>query len=621
HWRVAVAPEPHDDDDDLQVDDGLSPHERESIVVARRLRELFDAGAHQPRDVAILVRRGKAAVPLARALGRVGVAASVVGGDGFYVRPEIADVVAALTLAVDPSDELAVLTVLRSPLVALVDDHVIALYQTLPKQRGLTWPSVLAALTDVELLHETERERVRGFDAVLRTIHARLHGSAFEGGGLARALDAIVDDAGYAASCAVEHDADLRLRNLEKLRALVASSKESALVALARLGDAIDDPPPEPLAALLSPSDDAVRIMTIHQAKGLEFPVVILADAGSGLRSESDDIGCDPLLGLAVTARGRPIAACAQRSGRSGAPTAIQRVRKKLRERNECELARVLYVALTRARDRIYVVGEPRRAGPGSLLGVLEMVRAAHSATFDALLPRVDVKARLEPEQERALPSALTAHSDGAAAMLRAPEPLPAAPRKLRAHDIGRGADAAIERLDDDEQPRLPPRTAGRLAHAIIALVAAEAPELIGDDDTLRIAVENAARACGAHDAPESILGACRATLAHPIQALLDAGASLSFNEPVSLPSGDVVVDGRADLVVRTDDGRVVVVELKLGHEPARVQASIYAAALEHSGAVDVHVALWEVGDRAPAAPAPLDHALVARALDDARAR
>src|SRR6185436_695299 len=107
-----------------------------------------------------------------------------------------------------------------------------------------------------------------------------------------------------------------RVRNLEKLRAMVELSKESALVTLSRLAAAVDDPPPEPLAPIV---DDGVRIMTIHQAKGLEFPAVILADAGSGLRGETDDVAFDAAVGLAVPARGRPIAACAQKAARGPA--------------------------------------------------------------------------------------------------------------------------------------------------------------------------------------------------------------------------------------------------------------------------------------------------------------
>jgi ATP-dependent helicase/nuclease subunit A len=628
HWRVA----PRSDEEPA-----LTPHELESLVVARRLQELFEEGRCRAGDVAILVRRGKAAVPLARALGRAGIRAEIVGGDGFYVRPEVSDVIAGLTLATDPSDELAVLTVLRSPLVAVPDDQILALYESLPQRpRGLTWPRAVEACQDARIAEDV-RARVRAFDAVLATVQKRLHAPSAPGGPVARAIDALLDDAGYAAACAVEPDATLRLRNLEKLRALAEredKQRETALVTVARLAAAIDDPPPEPLAGLEAddaafgagpdePTPGAVRIMTIHQAKGLEFPVVVLADAGSGLKGESDDVAFDADVGLAVTARGRPIAACApkgQRGARAGAVparTAIQAVRRRLRERNEGELARLLYVALTRARDRLYVVGAPRRTGTGSLLGLLELARDADPARFDALLPRLEVPAALPPRVADA-PPAGDEPTPGALAM---PAPQPPVRLRVRASELaarqlpqlGLGL---IRRAAEDEADRLPPRAAGRLAHAIIALVATEAPAALADPPAIERVVARAARACGVADAPPELLERCARTLGGPVRALLTDGYELSFEEPLWLARPSIVIEGKADLVARRDD-RTLVVELKLtearaGAAPALLQASAYAAALEQRGEPAVHLVTWALGAEPPP-PQPFGRALKSR--------
>ena len=670
HWLVAP-----------RLDDAatISPHELESMVVARRLREHIDAGHFAAGDVAILVRRGKAAVPLARALGRAGIAAVVIGGDGFFVRPEVADVVAALTLAADPTDELAVLTVLRSPLVGTPDDAILGLYQALPQRRGLTWPRVvehIAAVCAETHVHSAGADsaraglvdRVRAFDAVLATVNKRLHE-----GPLGRAIDALLDDGRYAAACAVEHDGELRLRNLEKLRYLVTGAgrgarSESALVAVARLAAALEDPPPEPLAVSSVEASErgAVRIMTIHQSKGLEFPVVVLADAGSALKGESDDIAFDPEIGLAVTARGRPIASCAQPSGRGRAfaPTAIQAVRRRLRERSESELARLLYVAVTRARDRLFVVGAPHRPGPGTLLGMLELVRASDGPALDALLPRAEVVASLVGLEPRTSTSA----SAEASALTAAPPLLARTRMRVRASDLGarlrtQTAMGFMKRepaaLEDDE--RLPPRAAGRLAHALVALVASERRDALVDSATLHVVLRRAARACGALEVPAELLQRCAVTLEGPLRQLLQEGYALSFEESLWLEREDVVVEGKADLIARAPSGargggRTLVVELKLTAEQAKgegpsqnamdlqsrsdrlgvgpaagsagagaglkrppresqgashfamhleaaqLQVAAYAAALEQRGEPGVAFAVWALGDGAPPA-------------------
>ena len=89
-------------------------------------RQNADA-ALEPGDVVVLVRRGRAAAIIGRALAERGVPVRVVGGDGFWRRPEVQDLVSALALVVDPRDDLAALAVLRSPLVAVPDDQILAL--------------------------------------------------------------------------------------------------------------------------------------------------------------------------------------------------------------------------------------------------------------------------------------------------------------------------------------------------------------------------------------------------------------------------------------------------------------------------------------------------------------
>jgi ATP-dependent exoDNAse (exonuclease V) beta subunit len=304
-------------------------------------------------------------------------------------------------------------------------------------------------------------------------------------------------------------------------------------------------------------------------------------------------------------------------------------VRRRLRERNECELARLLYVAVTRARDRLYVVGSPRRSGPGSLLGVLDLVRASDTPRFDALLPRIDVDAAPiaapRSEQARRLDTPQRSnYLSGARSFHERDGDSNAAPRRVRASRLAAAVDRQLglslpmpnassspsttpAHVDDDD--RLPPRPAGRLAHAIVALVATEARDSLSDWPRLRAVVERAAKANGVVDAPAALLDRCAATLHGPLRALVERGASLSFEEALSLDSNGVVVEGNADLIARVSD-RTIVVELKLAEARARssaaqLQVAAYAAALEQRGERAVHVAAWALGDVDPPAPSP----------------
>ncbi len=592
---------------------GLPSVEVDALLVGARLVALFNQGGLAPRDVVVLVRRGRAAAALGRALSQRGVPVRVVGGDGFWRRPEVQDVVSALALVVDAGDDLAALAVLRSPLVGVPDDQILALFEAWPTLReGFSWSGIVAAAGDA-LVERGVADRIRAFDALLLTLRSRL---AIEP--LTQAIDVLLDEGGYAVACAVEPDAALRLRHLEKLRALCAGRPEEGVLAIARLVDALDDPPPEPVLFDAPDDDDCVRIMTIHQSKGLEAAVVVLADAGIGLRSDSDDVVFDPVMGLAVSARGRPIHRCTPK-GSSSVLSALQRVRRARRLRDEEELRRLLYVALTRARRGLFVAGEARRRGVGSLLGLLDGARASDVAGFDALLPELVVDAiddvvmlrSKETKERNVVPAFVSGPVDDGKHLprLRASTLLARATPQL---SIGLSTEFGSGDNDDDV---LPPRARGRLAHAVIGLVASECPEVLGDASATKAAVHAALRATGAPHGngvtavDDALIARVVATLCGPVRGLLLEGRALIFEEPVVFVTDIAVVEGTADLVA-VGPKDTVVVELKLSAASARsaasavqVQACCAALAQRHEAAL--RYAVWAIGDAAPARTLP----------------
>jgi ATP-dependent helicase/nuclease subunit A len=110
----------------------------------------------------------------------------------------------------------------------------------------------------------------------------------------------------------------------------------------------IDEEPYEPQAQILGESENVVRLMTVHQAKGLEFPIVILADAGRGP-------GYDNTTPLLDSAHGLIMCETVG-SGSDEIPNAaLKRCRARVREEEDAEAVRLLYVAMTRARDRLII--------------------------------------------------------------------------------------------------------------------------------------------------------------------------------------------------------------------------------------------------------------------------
>ncbi len=565
---------------------------------------------HRPADITILTRRGRSTAVFGRALARRGVPVRVIGGDGFWRRPEILDVVSALSLVVDPRDELAAMTVLRSPLVGVSDDQILALFEGIPSDKGgFTWPRIVAA-SDDDLVDSEVRDRVRAFDALLTSIRAQLATKP-----LTHAIDTVVDDGGYAVACAIERDGPQRLRHLEKLRALSAGRPEDGVLGISRLVDAIDDPPAESIVFDAPVGEDAVRIMTVHQSKGLEAEIVILADAGIALRTDSDDVTWDADVGLAVSARGRAsFRASPKPSSSAVASTMMQRVRRAKRTRDEAELARLLYVALTRARQRLFVVGEPRRRGPGSMLGLLEMARTSQPEAFEHLLPSEVIDSVDEQRRYRTLQTSETStetpRTSAPAAVAVAAVPRVRASvlhaRAMPQLSIGLIGEAFGEHEDDI----IPPRARGRLAHAIIGLVATELPHVLDDRVTASSAARRAEEAIGAPPGAvdDALHDRIVTTLTGPLRRLRDEGRRFSIEVPTVLTLDAAVVEGTADLVA-DNAHNVIVVEFKLSVGAARSEAALTqvqacCAGLEQQGEQrPLRFACWGIGEAEPPQP------------------
>ena len=343
---------------------GLSPARAEAGFVAQRVRRLIVEEGWRPGDVAVLLRSFTHVREYEEALRAAGVAAYVVEGRGYYEREELHEVLAALHVLVNPHDEPALLTVLRSPFVGLSDDALYLIRLHADSRGALTLWEGLQQGIPAELT-SAETSRLALFVERLGKLRRRLGAP-----GLASLLAELIESFDYDLVLLQEQDGRRRYANLRKLMRLADEfeSVEGPDVAafvryVSRKKDLAADK--EGNAALLAEDADVVRVMTIHKAKGLEFPVVVVGGLGSSVSGGSTPlcfVGRRGELGLSLKGPGgdvfpRLTLGCAE---------ALQ---AEAAEVEAAEEVRLIYVAVTRAEERLVLTGSLSRGRAGGVLG------------------------------------------------------------------------------------------------------------------------------------------------------------------------------------------------------------------------------------------------------------
>lgn len=353
----------------------VQAREIEARAIAARIRAVVDPdgensvcvsdkdGARRPAtagDVVVLLRRLTDVDAYRRALQAVGLQAVVIGSGGFYRRQEVFDCVQAVEAALRPEDPIVLMSFLRSPMVGVSDDM---LYRAMRDWNYRSGISLLDHLSADET--DISGRLARGIE--LRSELARRADSETA----VSTLTWLFDRTGYEAVLAALPDATQRRRNLERLISLAdrAPSSDTTLLSdwIAALRQYMVRPPRDRDAALPEVGDQ-VRLMSIHQAKGAEFPVVVLADLGGYGQSRMGTVDFDPELGV--------VAKAWDEEALDWVPTRSRNIAKEnKRVRDASEEARLFYVAATRARDHLIL-----SSGSGAhwwLKSVLEFVETA----------------------------------------------------------------------------------------------------------------------------------------------------------------------------------------------------------------------------------------------------
>jgi ATP-dependent helicase/nuclease subunit A len=345
--RVEIfLPSPGEDDDNVLAPD---KNEREARFIARRIREMCD-GAEPLAireaktdvlrracydDIVLLFRRGSNVFAYESALREAEIPYNRVSGAGYFARREIQDVLALLKLVLDPWDEEALVTVLRSPLAGLSDESLLRM-ALLPA--GLTaafhGDTVPACFDQDDALEEARRLFRRLYDARETPPGALLR--------------AIVEDTRIEAVLLSQHLGLQRVSNLRKMLQLADAFGQGRPAALAEFVRHIEDISVREIqegeAVLQAKGMGAVTIMTIHKAKGLEFPVVFIPEMWVPTRSNKGDLVLHhDALGFSVKTP--------DEDGTLKHPAAGELITRLRKHDEDEESARLLYVAMTRARD------------------------------------------------------------------------------------------------------------------------------------------------------------------------------------------------------------------------------------------------------------------------------
>jgi ATP-dependent helicase/nuclease subunit A len=296
----------------------------------------------QAGDIAILFRSRESHREFESALERRGVPAYVYKGLGFFDADEIQDAMAVLRYLAEPTSNLRAAAYLRSRLIRLSDPAVAALAPRLAQAIvGDEAPPGLGDEDDRVLGH-ARASTARWLALVDRVTPAEL-------------LDVVLRESAYYFEVRGPRRRQA-LENLKKLRGLIRKIQNRGYATLSRIADQLEQLATGDESNAVIDALDAVNLMTVHAAKGLEFPIVFLVNIGRGTGNMRAPIR------IATSSSGVPTAAVADFQSEAD---------EEAQSREREETKRLVYVALTRARDRLYLSATVRdgtcRMGRGSL--------------------------------------------------------------------------------------------------------------------------------------------------------------------------------------------------------------------------------------------------------------
>ncbi|MEU0200501.1 MULTISPECIES: DNA helicase PcrA [unclassified Streptomyces] len=325
----------------------------EAQFVADEIDRLTDAGEAKAGDVAVFYRTNAQSRVFEEVFIRVGLPYKVVGGVRFYERKEVRDVLAYLRVLANPEDSVPLRRILNVPKRG-IGDRAEAMIDALAQREKISFPQALKRVDEAYGMAARSTNAVKRFNTLMEDLRTIVE----SGAGPATVLEAVLERTGYLAELQASTDPqdETRIENLQELAAVAMEFEQErgaeaetagATATGGTLADFLEQ------VALVADSDQipdeedgdgVITLMTLHTAKGLEFPVVFLTGMEDGVFPHMRALGQT----------------------------------KELEEER-----RLAYVGITRARERLYLTrstlrsawGQPSYNPPSRFL---EEIPAAH---------------------------------------------------------------------------------------------------------------------------------------------------------------------------------------------------------------------------------------------------
>jgi ATP-dependent helicase/nuclease subunit A len=353
----------------LEVAAGLPPaplwRQAEARMLARRIAELVRDGTARPGEIVVLLRAGGDLEVFERALQLCGLRTLAAVG-AFWGHQQIGDLISYLRVLANPRDEEALYGMLASPLGGCSRDCLALIARAAQGARRGAWQTALtAARGEGELAARLAPSDRAALAAACRLLEHERTGAPLRT--IAELIERAIAATGYREHVLGLEWGERRLANVHKLLRLARRFEGEEGRDLRGFLDRVDylasSARIEPDAPVEGVEPDAVRLMTVHAAKGLEFPVVCVADLGRQPSSRVPDLLVDgDRVGLRLM----------RLDGAASTPTlAYEDLCAERRAREAEEEDRIAYVAMTRARELLLLSGAVKferwpRLGPGA---------------------------------------------------------------------------------------------------------------------------------------------------------------------------------------------------------------------------------------------------------------
>ena len=591
----------------------------EALEIGRRARQMIESQRlvydrevdglrpMQYRDIAILFQSMSNISLYEDRFKWLGIPFITVAGRGYYERQEIWDMLDLLRCLHNPTDDLSLASALRSPMFGFSDDLFLALRQPHdqcdPSNPLPLWHALeLACEAALPGIEASDLPLLRFARATLRQLR-QLSGRVT----ISELLRAALLKTGYLAVLSALPDGARRRGNVEKLLRIASDSRQTTLGKFTRYLDDLAGREVREGEALIE-AGNAIRLMTAHASKGLEFPLVVLADASWTLSG-----GRDATL-LRDAQHGLSSQVFDEAEYKYAGGFAHRRNLNLRKRREAAERKRLLYVAATRAQDCLIISGQCRFAKDGwaaggwlgELLKAFEMTdMAAEPAQrvafagdqiqvfMPTLLPSGDElygafddvsrdaahapDTAIEPPLDLSLMDAVERARDGDLRHFAATQ---------LAETVAAPSQRSREIREDEGQP-VDQRALGAIAHHLLRYDRLDADAEMIASLAWQHGISSAHFTGRIVDAVQTLLRQyLKSDVYHEVMSARAAGHPCYVEMPFILRRASAVIHGVIDLLIQREDGSWMLVDFKTTRFRAKdrahvTQVAVYAAAVQ----------------------------------------